>query len=74
MADTFLGHYNTICGRSLLYVVGAIILGAATFNYGAIYGLSTGTREAFLKIALLLIFIGTGGIKARSRMRGPSFS
>ena len=55
-------------------MVGAIILGAATFNYGAIYGLSTGTREAFLKIALLLIFIGTGGIKARSRMRGPSFS
>ena len=71
MADTFLGHYNTIYGKSLLYVVGAIILGAATFSYCAIYGLSTGTREAFLKIALLLIFIGTGGIKARSRMRGP---
>ena len=64
MADTFLGRYNTIYGSSLLYVVGAIVLGAATFDYGAIYGLSTGSKEAFLGIALLLISVGTGGIKA----------
>ncbi|XP_027047554.1 solute carrier family 15 member 4-like [Pocillopora damicornis] len=64
VADTFLGRYNTIYGSSLLYVVGAIVLGAATFDYGAIFGMSTGSKEAFLGIALLLISVGTGGIKA----------
>ncbi|XP_022792580.1 solute carrier family 15 member 4-like [Stylophora pistillata] len=64
VADTFLGRYNTIYGSSLLYVVGAIVLGAATFDYGTIFGLSTGSKEAFLGIALLLISVGTGGIKA----------
>lgn len=64
VADTFLGRYNTIYGSSLLYVVGTIILAAATFDYGASYGLSTGSKEAFLGISLLLISVGTGGIKA----------
>ncbi|KAJ7372465.1 hypothetical protein OS493_018972 [Desmophyllum pertusum] len=62
--DTFLGRYNTIYGSSLLYVVGTIVLGAATFDYGASYGLTTGSKEAFLGISLLLISVGTGGIKA----------
>ena len=64
VADTFLGRYNTIYGSSLLYFVGTIILAAATFDYGASYGLSTGSKEAFLGISLLLISVGTGGIKA----------
>lgn len=64
VADTFLGRYNTIYGSSLLYVVGTITLAAATFDYGASYGLSTGSKEAFLGISLLLISVGTGGIKA----------
>ena len=64
VADTFLGRYNTIYGSSLLYLVGTVILAAATFDYGATYALSTGSKEAFLGISLLLISVGTGGIKA----------
>lgn len=64
IADTFLGRYNTIFGSSLLYLVGTIILAVVTFNYGATYGLSTRSKEAFLGISLLLISVGTGGIKA----------
>lgn len=64
IADTLLGRYNTIFGSSLLYLVGTIILAVVTFNYGATYGLSTRSKEAFLGISLLLISVGTGGIKA----------
>lgn len=64
VADTFLGRYNTIYGSSLLYLVGTIVLAAVTFDYGTDYGLNTGSKEAFLLISLLLISIGTGGIKA----------
>lgn len=64
IADTFLGRYNTIFGSSLLYLVGTIILAVVTFNYGATYGLSTRSKEAFLGISLLLVSVGTGGIKA----------
>lgn len=64
VADTFLGRYNTIYGSSLLYLVGTVVLAAVTFDYGTDYGLNTGSKEAFLLISLLLISIGTGGIKA----------
>ncbi|XP_068709421.1 solute carrier family 15 member 4-like isoform X2 [Montipora foliosa] len=64
VADTFLGRYNTIYGGSLLYLVGTVLLAAVTFNYGAVHELGTGTKEAFLGISLLLISVGTGGIKA----------
>lgn len=64
IADTFLGRYNTIYGGSLLYLVGTILLAAVTFNYGDVHKLGTGSKEGFLGISLLLISIGTGGIKA----------
>lgn len=64
IADTFLGHYNTIYGGSLLYLVGTILLAAVTFNYGDVHKLGTGSKEGFLGISLLLISVGTGGIKA----------
>lgn len=64
IADTFLGRYNTIYGGSLLYLVGTILLAAVTFNYGDVHKLGTGSKEGFLGISLLLISVGTGGIKA----------
>ena len=44
--------------------MGTIILAAATFDFGTNYGMNTGSKEAFLGISLLLISVGTGGIKA----------
>lgn len=64
IADTFMGRYNTIYGGSLLYLVGTILLAAVTFNYGDVHKLGTGSKEGFLGISLLLISVGTGGIKA----------
>ncbi|XP_067054784.1 solute carrier family 15 member 4-like isoform X2 [Acropora muricata] len=64
IADTLLGRYNTIYGGSLLYLVGTILLAAVTFNYGDVHKLGTGSKEGFLGISLLLISVGTGGIKA----------
>ncbi|XP_029180571.2 solute carrier family 15 member 4-like [Acropora millepora] len=64
IADTLLGRYNTIYGGSLLYLVGTILLAAVTFNYGDVHKLGTGSKEEFLGISLLLISVGTGGIKA----------
>ena len=48
----------------MLYLAGTIVLAAATLDYGSAYALSTASKEAFLGISLLLISVGTGGIKA----------
>lgn len=48
----------------MLYLVGTILLAAVTFNYGDVHKLGIGSKEGFLGISLLLISVGTGGIKA----------
>ena len=63
-ADVLLGRYNTIYGCSLLYTVGTILLTATTYSYPPAYGLSMSSKEGFLGVSLILIAIGTGGIKA----------
>ena len=64
LADTLLGRYNTIYGCSLLYIVGTILLTATTYSYPPTYALSMSSKEGFLGVSLILIAIGTGGIKA----------
>lgn len=64
LADTMLGRYNTIFGCSLLYILGTTLLTATTYNYPAAYALSISSKEGFLGVSLILIAIGTGGIKA----------
>lgn len=64
IADTLLGRYNTIFGSSLLYVVGTVVLTLTTYNYPSAYALNTSHKEGFLAVSLILISIGTGGIKA----------
>ena len=63
LADTKIGRFNTIYGSSLLYVLGTILLTAITYNYPDAYALSMSSKEAFLALSLILIAIGTGGIK-----------
>ena len=64
LADTLLGRYNTIYGCSLLYIVGTVLLTATTYSYPPTYALSMSSKEGFLGVSLILIAIGTGGIKA----------
>jgi len=59
-----IGRYNTIFGCSLLYIVGTILLTATTYKYPAPYTLSMSSKEGFLALSLIVIAIGTGGIKA----------
>ena len=45
-------------------MVGTILLTATTYRYPAAYALSMSSKEGFLAVSLILIAIGTGGIKA----------
>lgn len=61
LADTYTGRYNTIFGSSLLYIIGALLMLPVSkhdipFNNTA--------RLLFFAVALTLIALGTGGIKA----------
>lgn len=64
LADTLTGRYNAIYGSSLLYIVGTVLLTATSYNYPRAYALSIPSKGAFLTVSLILIAIGTGGIKA----------
>lgn len=70
LADAKFGRYNTIYGSSLLYLLGIILLTATTYNYPADYALSLGSKAGFLAVALILIAIGTGGIKPNVSLLG----
>ena len=59
-----IGRYNSIFGCSLIYVLGTILLTATTYHYPAAYALSISRKEGFLAVSLILIAMGTGGIKA----------
>ena len=64
IADVKLGRYNAIFGSALLYIVGTIALTLATYQYPPGYAMSISCKEGFLAVSLILIAIGTGGIKA----------
>lgn len=70
LADAKFGRYNTIYGSSLLYLLGIILLTATTYNYPADYALSLHSKAGFLAVALILIAIGTGGIKPNVSLLG----
>ena len=64
IADVRMGRYNAIFGSALLYIVGTIALTLATYHYPTHYAMSIPSKEGFLAVSLILIAIGTGGIKA----------
>ncbi|CAC5373164.1 SLC15A3_4 [Mytilus coruscus] len=68
VADAFTGKYNAIFGSGLIYVIGLVLLPASAVDYKAWFGdhndISTETRRGFFISSLVLIAIGTGGIKA----------
>ncbi|CAG2246363.1 PHT [Mytilus edulis] len=68
IADAFTGKYNAIFGSGLIYVIGLVLLPASAVDYKAWFGnhndISTETRRGFFISSLVLIAIGTGGIKA----------
>ncbi|XP_063446992.1 solute carrier family 15 member 4-like [Mytilus trossulus] len=68
IADAFTGKYNAIFGSGLIYVIGLVLLPASAVDYRAWFGnyndISTETRKGFFISSLVLIAIGTGGIKA----------
>ncbi|XP_067054756.1 solute carrier family 15 member 4-like [Acropora muricata] len=65
IADVKLGRYNTVFGSALLYIVGTIALTLTTYDeYPPGYAMSISSKKGFLAVSLILIAIGTGGIKA----------
>ncbi|XP_071129733.1 solute carrier family 15 member 4-like isoform X1 [Mytilus edulis] len=68
LADAFVGRYNIILGCGLIYVIGLFLLPASAVDYKNWFGLhneiSTETRRRFFLSSLVLIAIGTGGIKS----------
>ncbi|XP_052070570.1 solute carrier family 15 member 4-like [Mytilus californianus] len=68
LADAFVGKYNTILGCGLIYVIGLFLLPASAVDYKTWFGphneISTETRRGFFLTSLVLIAIGTGGIKS----------
>ncbi|XP_074619064.1 solute carrier family 15 member 4-like isoform X2 [Acropora palmata] len=70
IADVELGRYNAIFGSALLYIVGTVALTLATYHYPTHYAMSNSSKEGFLAVSLILIAIGTGGIKANVSAMG----
>ena len=70
IADTKIGRYNTLYGCSLLYIVGTVLLTAINYNYPSAYALSISSKEGFLAVSLILIAIGTAGMKANVGLMG----
>lgn len=66
LADAVAGCYNVIFGSGLIYIVGTFALPLVAFDY-SIWGLDNMSEEAkrgFYILGLVLIAIGTAGIKA----------
>ena len=64
LADVRLGRFNTIFGAALLYILGTAFLCASTHEYNSRDAFPDKAKETLLVLALLLIALGTGGIKA----------
>ncbi|XP_045211600.2 solute carrier family 15 member 4-like isoform X2 [Mercenaria mercenaria] len=68
VADSLAGKYNTILGSGLIYVLGLFLLPASAVDYRKWFGgeedLSIDARKGYFFSGLVLVAIGTGGIKA----------
>ncbi|XP_076074028.1 solute carrier family 15 member 4-like [Mytilus galloprovincialis] len=69
VADAFVGKFNIILGCGLIYVIGLVLLPASAVDYknnwfGLHNKISTETRRGLFLSSLVLIAIGTGGIKS----------
>ncbi|XP_075230327.1 uncharacterized protein LOC142329540 [Lycorma delicatula] len=59
LADSFLGKYKTILYLSIVYALGSITISAASTGFGFLGS----SEHVFSLLGLLLIAMGTGGIK-----------
>ncbi|XP_063969040.1 solute carrier family 15 member 4-like [Lytechinus pictus] len=68
VADSIAGKYNTIFGSLLIYFVGAVTLPLISIYYEDIgdgnVGLTNSQKQGFFVFGLLLVSMGTGGIKS----------
>lgn len=71
LADTYTGRFNMIYGSSLVYVVGTLLLAAVSIKNEKIHQLfdtnashSNTMRLLYFGLALLMMALGTGGIKS----------
>ncbi|KAK7111646.1 solute carrier family 15 member 4-like [Littorina saxatilis] len=69
IADAHIGMYNAIYGFALIYLLGLFLLPCSAIDYDQLfdddqYGLSVTGRRTFYMVGLVLVSIGTGGIKA----------
>ncbi|KAL5017778.1 hypothetical protein ScPMuIL_003500 [Solemya velum] len=73
VADSMAGKYNTILGSGFIYSLGLVLLPTAAIDYSGFFDrdaegrpmdLSNEVRKVFFFLGLMLIAIGTGGIKA----------
>lgn len=66
MADSVAGKYNTLFGSMLIYLLGTALLTTVAFKFKERlgYGFSDTTHYIYFGVALVLVSVGTGGIKA----------
>ncbi|KAK3591726.1 hypothetical protein CHS0354_019495 [Potamilus streckersoni] len=68
VADAIAGKYNTILGAGLIYLLGLFLLPASAVDYRNWFhqdqDLSLEARKIYFFLGLVLVAIGTGGIKA----------
>ncbi|XP_014769777.1 solute carrier family 15 member 4 isoform X1 [Octopus bimaculoides] len=73
ISDSISGKFNTIYGSGLIYLCGTFLLPASAVDYQKWFGLTSDglildldltSRRVYFILALTLIAIGTGGIKA----------
>lgn len=69
IADAYLGKFNTIYASALIYLLGLFLLPCSALEYQYFfnndsYRISVTGRRAFYMVGLVLIALGTGGIKA----------
>jgi peptide/histidine transporter 3/4 len=66
ISDSFAGRFKTIFGCSILYIIGTLLLPAAAVSYES-WGwtaLTVTAKRGLFITGLVLVAIGTGGIKA----------
>ncbi|XP_046563912.1 solute carrier family 15 member 4-like [Haliotis rubra] len=73
VADSVAGRFNTILGSCFIYILGLFLLAACCADYvawfgqddaGLAYDLSLEAKQAYFLLGLVLVAMGTGGIKA----------
>ncbi|BFZ17940.1 hypothetical protein BsWGS_20979 [Bradybaena similaris] len=66
IADSYLGRYKTILGSSCIYIAGVLLLPASAIDYESWGWEATDktAKTAMFMTGLVLVAIGTGGIKA----------